>query len=181
MKNFTLFTKKNAKSLFIMAFLVSVCVFIEGCGSDGPIIPEVTIPNGSVNYFSEAIDFPASGGSKIVNFSSNVDWKIEVSKTQSNVTWCKISQTEGTAGSYGIAIIVDKNTGFDDRNVVLTLTAGNVVKSIIINQKQKNAITITTNRYEVSAEGGMIDMEIKANVDYKIEIAEDCKSWINQN
>lgn len=166
-------------TLQIVAVIIAV-ISLCGCSSDDPITPEVTISNGSTDYFTEAMDFPSYGGKKILNFTSNVKWTLRASETQNNSNWCTISQSEGDAGSYNIIITVGENAGYDDRNVVLVLTAGELKKNVIINQKQKNALTLTTSRFEVGAEGGMIDVEIKANVDYKIEIPAECQNWITQ-
>lgn len=170
--------KVKSISLIICAILISM--FFIGCDSDEPIVPEVTVSSGTVDYFSEAMDFPSTGGAKILNFTSNVDWKISASSTQGGETWCRVSQSEGTAGTYGIAIIVDENNGYDDRNIVLVLEAGNITKSLVVNQKQKNSITLTTNRFEIDSKGGTINVEVKSNVDYKIDIPEECQDWITQ-
>lgn len=165
-------------------FILSVFAFLSGillsaCSSD-PVTPEVTVPENMVNYFAEAMDFPSSGGSKILNFKTNVKWTIKVSDTQGSSPWCTVSQTEGDGGTFSLAVTVKENTSFEDRNVVLVLTAGNIVKNVIVNQKQKNAITLTTDRFEVGVEGGNIDVEVKSNVDYSFEIAKDCQDWIKQ-
>ena len=48
----------------------------------------------------------------------------------------------------------------------------------MVAQKQKNALLISSERREVKQEGGTIDVEVEANVEYKAVIADDCQSWI---
>ncbi len=149
--------------------------------TEDTVTPEVSVAEGTVDYFTEAMDFPSTGGTKTLNFTSNVKWSIAISETQNSVNWCTVSQSEGSAGTYNISVTVGENAGYDDRNVVLVLSAGELKKNIIVNQKQKNAITLTTNRFEIGNEGGTIDIEVKANVDYSVEIPESYKGWISQS
>lgn len=167
------------KSFIIITFAAFVGISFVGCSSE-PITPEVTVSEGTVNYFSESMDFPSNGGSKILNFTSNVKWSLKVSETQNASSWCTVSQSEGSAGTYNIYVTVAENASYDDRNVVLVLTAGELTKNVIVNQKQKNALTLTTDRFEVGQEGGSIDVEIESNINYDVEIPEEYKNWISQ-
>lgn len=169
------------KQIFPIIFVWIANMIFFSCSSDDPVTPEITIPESSMSYFTEAIEFPSSGGSKILSFTTNVEWTLTVSATQSGSGWCTVSQTQGEAGSYSLAVIVEENSGYDDRNTVLVLQAGNITKNVIINQKQKNSITLTTNRFEVDAEGGTINVEVKSNIDYTVEIPKQYQSWISKS
>lgn len=168
------------RQIILIVFVVITNAIFFACSSDAPVTPEITIPESSMNYFTEAIEFPSSGGSKILSFTTNVDWTLSISNTQNGSNWCAVSQNKGEAGSYSLAVIVEENLGYDDRNTVLVLQAGNITKNVIINQKQKNSITLTTDRFEVDAEGGTIDIEVKSNMDYTVEIPEKYQSWISK-
>jgi hypothetical protein len=52
--------------------------------------------------------------------------------------------------------------------------------NLVVTQKQKDALTITTAKYEVGTEGGTINVEVKANIDFQIEIPAECSNWIHQ-
>ena len=43
----------------------------------------------------------------------------------------------------------------------------------MVAQKQKNALLISSERREVKQEGGTIDVEVEANVEYKAIIADE--------
>ena len=73
-----------------------------------------------------------------------------------------------------------RNEGVDDRNVVLNLTAGDLTRSIVVTQKQKDAITLTTAKFEVDKNGGEIQVEVKANVSYEVIIPEQYLRWIHK-
>lgn len=64
--------------------------------------------------------------------------------------------------------------------MVLNLAAGDLTKSIVVTQKQKDAITLTTAKFEVDKNGGEIQVEVKANVTYEVVIPEQYQSWIRE-
>lgn len=174
-------TTMNSKHLKLFELFVLLITSLSciTCGNE-PVVPEVKVEEGKTDYFSESMDFPSTGGIKILHFTSNVKWNLKVSETQGSSSWCTVSQGEGEAGSFGVAVMVEENTGDNDRNVVLVFEAGTIHRSVIVNQKQKNSITITTNRFEVDNTGGIIDVEVKSNVNYDVEIPELYRNWISQ-
>ena len=162
----------------LIAFIIS-CVNFSNCSSDS-IVPEITVEMGNENYFTKNMDFDSSVGEKTFSFNSNADWTIDVAATRNGTTWCTVTPNSGKAGANTVKIKVQENTNNDDRNVVFTLTAGqSLSKKIIINQKQKDALTLTTNKFEIDPKGGIINVEVKSNVDYQIVIPEYCKDWIS--
>ncbi len=60
------------------------------------------------------------------------------------------------------------------------MAAGDLTKSIVVTQKQKDAITLTTAKFEVDKNGGEIQVEVKANVTYEVVIPEQYQSWIRE-
>lgn len=172
---------KALKLTKIVLMFVFVFISFTACSSD-PILPEITVGIGNENYFNKNMDFDSSAGEKTFSFNSNVDWTIDVSTTRNGTSWCTVSPNAGKAGANTIKIKVLENNGYDDRNVVLTLTAGSTLtKTISVAQKQKNALLLTTNKFEVEPQGGKINVEVKANVDYEVIISESCQSWISLN
>jgi hypothetical protein len=166
------------KSISCLILLMALS-WLVSC-SDDSITPEINVETSAENFFEKSMDFSSDGGQKVLNFTTNVNWTLTVSQTQGGSTWCSVSQESGSAGTYSVPIIVTKNDGYDDRNVVIILKAGDLERNVIVNQKQKDAITLTTDRFEVSNSGGNIEIEVKSNIDYTIEIPEQYKSWISQ-
>ena len=95
-------------------------------------------------------------------------------------SWCTVFPNKGKAGENQVLVKVIRNEGVDDRNVVLNLAAGDLTKSIVVTQKQKDAITLTTAKFEVDKNGGEIQVEVKANVTYEVVIPEQYQSWIRE-
>lgn len=86
----------------------------------------------------------------------------------------------GTAGDASVTISIQENADYDSRSVKLTLVAGGIEKSFTVSQKQKDALTLTASRFEVGKEGGTVQVEVKANITFEVEIPEVDRSWISQ-
>ena len=72
---------------------------------------------------------------------------------------------------------VDANEGYDSREARILVQAGGMQESIRIAQLQKDAIIVGTDRYEVSYEGGVVDVALSSNVKYEVSVA-DGVDWI---
>lgn len=167
--------------LWTTALLVALCTGFYSCSSDdldkkeSVITPEIAIETGT------NINFTSSAGEQTLSFSTNTDWSIAIANTANGESWCSVTSISGKAGSNNIKIKVTENTGYDDRNVSLTIQVGSVTKTIIVTQKQKDALTLTTDKFEVGKTGGTINVEVKSNIQYEVVIPETSKSWIKQS
>ncbi len=155
-----------------------VLTFVSGC-SDKEEPARITISESSVEYFHDRMDFSAEGGSKTVSFTTNKNWEVKISDSGMNVDWCTVTPSTGASGEITITIAVKENTSYGERNVVLTLTAGDVTEKLRVSQKQNDAILLSSSLYEIPMEGGEIDLEVRSNVNYSVEIPEQFRSWIH--
>lgn len=171
----------------MLAMMVYVLASCSDGGSEDPVNPtpkpeevktEITIDSGII---SNGLSFGVAGSEQSISFSVNADWTLSVASTSSGATWCKASATSGSKGTANVKFTVDENTGYDDRSVSVTIKAGSVSKTFTITQKGADALLVTTNKYEVAQEGGQIEIEVKANIDYQMEISEDAKGWITES
>jgi len=174
------------KVWFMLAMMVCILASCSDGGSENPIEPtpkpeevktEITIDSGII---SNGLSFGVTGSEQSISFSVNADWTLSVASTSSGATWCKASATSGSKGTANVKFTIDENTGYDDRSVSVTIKAGSVSKTFTITQKGADALLVTTSKYEVAQEGGQIEIEVKANIDYQMEISEDAKSWITE-
>lgn len=183
--------KVNSKSSIYVHLLFSIvvlCLLItfSSCSEDNapaeivpnPDTPTEIIPNpDSEIYFNKGLDFISDSGEAILSFTTNKDWLIDVSSQSSDDgSWCTVFPNNGKSGEIQVTVKVAENEGFDDRNVILNLIAGDSIKNIIVTQKQKNALLLTKNEYMVSAEGETISIEVKSNVNF--EVKEPNVNWI---
>ncbi len=170
------------KIRLLTAILLDImCAGFISCGDDElkeepqePIKDELTLSNSS-------FAFEAIGGEQTLSLSTNRDWTITVANTANSENWCTVTPLNGKAGENSIQIRVAENKGYDDRNVSLTIVAGSARSTVVVNQKQNDALTLTTNKFEVGKNGGKINVEVKANIQYEVIIPETSKSWISQS
>ena len=159
----------------------SLCLLAVLCAcSDEETPTEVLINENSEVYFESSMEFPSEGGVNEISFTTNKEWSITPSQAGGDVSWCSISLSNGTAGTYTVKITAMENMGYDDRNVTLILTVADVTKKVVVTQKQKDALTLTASKYNVDVTGGNINVEVKSNVNYQVEIPEPYQEWIHQ-
>lgn len=164
---------------FLLVCLYFLCTF-SSC-SDDEATAEIIPSADSEIFFKESLDFSSGGEEKTIKFTTNKDWSIEVSQSGGDVSWCSVSPTRGKAGENIVRVKTSPNTGYDDRNVILTITAKKLTKKVVITQKQKDALTVTTTKYEVGKNGGTIQVEVKANMNYEVLIPKEYQSWIHKS
>lgn len=171
----------------MLAMLTCILAGCSGGGNDEPINPtpkpeevkaEITFDSSIV---SNGLSFGVASGEQIVSFSANTNWTLSVASTTSGATWCKASATSGSKGNATVKFTIDENTSYDDRSVSVTIKAGTASKTFTITQKGADALLVTTNKYEVAQEGGKIEVEVKANINYELAISETAKDWITES
>ena len=156
------------KIYFTFLCTLLTCMSWVGCSDgDTPVEPSISITGETSQTIGTA------GGKITVTFTSAKEWT-----AKSDQSWCRVSLASGQAGTVTLGITVSENTSEDDRVAKVTLLSETVSKVITITQKQKDGLTVTSNKVEVSAEGGDIAIEVKANVKYEYEIDEASQSWI---
>ena len=140
-------------------------------GGNNPSAPSITL-NQSIVTFDDA------AGEEQVSFSATADWIAELVNDRAD-SWLTISPKSGAAGNASIAIKATENDTPDDRSATIRLKAGSAMKTISVTQKQKDALTVTSSKFEVEAEGGEVKIEVKANIDFEYVIDESAQEWIS--
>lgn len=170
----------------MLVMMIGILASCSDGGDDELITPtpkpeeiktEIIIDSGII---SNGLSFGATEGEQSISFSVNADWTLSIASTTSGTTWCKASATNGNKGTINVKFTVSENTDYEDRSVSVTIKAGTVSKTFTITQKGADALLVTTTKYEVAQEGGQIEIEVKANISYQMEISEDAKSWITE-
>lgn len=168
-------------------FTTLLCLSACSSGSDNPIEPtpkpeivksEITIDS---SLISNGLSFTNAGGDQSISFTTNENWTLNIANTTSGATWCTASTSSGTKGSVSVKFTVTENTDYENRSVSVTIKAGTASKTFTITQKSADALLVTTDKYEVGQKGGTIEIEVKANIDYQMEISEAAKDWITES
>lgn len=151
-------------------FVSLLVISLTACSGESE--PKVE-PSVSISGQSSAT-IGSIGGSTTITFSSAKDWT-----ASSSQSWCKISPSSGKGGNATITITVDENTSYDERNASVTISSETISKNITVTQKQKDALTLTSNKVEVKAEGSKIEIEVKSNIAFETQIETKAQEWIS--
>lgn len=142
-----------------------------GGGQTPPKQPQITLN-------ASAVDFSTEGGSREVTFNSSEAWTAQVVNNRAD-DWCFIEPASGAAGNASIVITTTENDTPDDRTASVIIKAGTASKTVKVSQKQKDALTVTSSKFEVAADGGEVVVEVKANIDFEYVVDDAAKEWIS--
>lgn len=147
------------KALFVLLSVVLVaCREEEKVNlSDEPEAPEaeITLAEGTDKH--PLLD--ASGGTVTLHFTSTADWKATVGNVRAS-SWITVSPTSGKAGEASVTISVAANDGTDERTASVFLDCGDSRETIVVSQKQKDALIVSRQSYELSAGESLIEVEV---------------------
>lgn len=162
---------------YINTCLVLCCLLVLAACTDKEDKKEITPPEDTTLTLESpsSITLDAGNLEASISFRSSTSWTATV---PSVATWCHLSDTYGEAGAISLWVVVEPNEGYDDRNAKITVKAGDKSFDVFVVQKQKNAITATSDRFEVGEEGKVIAVEIKSNVSYAYEVSPEASLWI---
>ena len=169
------------KSLYLFSVLLIVGLSLL-CGCNDERVPEPEPePKPEPDVVSEInpeLIF-ASTSPQTITFTTNKAWSASLSSPSGSISWCKISPLSGDAGTANIVVNATENSSYEDRIAILTIKTGNTTKSVTITQKQKDAILLSKNNYEIPEGGGTFEVEANTNVELVVSIASDVE-WIRE-
>lgn len=178
---------KTIRILVFTFYAILLCLSSCGGGGDEPLepTPKPEVSKSEIvmdlNIIANGLTFSSDNGDHSISFTCSEDWTLSVSNTASWTPWCVPSVTSGTKGTANVKFSVTENTSYESRSVIITIKSGTASKTFTILQKGSNTILVTSNKYEVSQEGGIINIEVKANIDYNMEISEKDQGWIKES
>ncbi len=149
----------------------------EGLKPNPGEIPTITIDS---NLVTNGLIFATGESEKCVSFTTNVDWTLSIASTLDGSTWCTASVKKGYKGESLVKFTATENIDYNDRSVAVTIKAGTASQTFTITQKCKEAILVTADKFEIGQAGGSINVEVKSNIDYQMEISGTAKKWITQ-
>ena len=168
------------KKTSILFILLPLCIFFTACSKENDNAPKQS--ENIIDFEQGNMNFTERAGEQTFSFTTNTAWVVSVASTRNGgAPWCTVAPTSGNAGSHTIKVTTTPNETYDDRSVTVTLKAGTEVKSFVVSQKQKDAILLTNDKFEVDQEGGTVTVEVKSNVSYTATIGEECKDWIKES
>ena len=168
--------------LYLMVCLSVLAWTMQACSDDNksetpptPEEPTITFPTGS----DTQPVFTTEGGTSTLTFTATESWTASVGEADTRaIDWLSVSPTSGQAGTATLTITTEPNDTYDERNAAITLTSGGTRKTLTVTQKQRDALTVTSNKVEVEAAGETFTIEVQANVSVTYEIEESAKAWL---
>lgn len=119
---------------------------------------------------------PQQGDEIRVLFAASSDWSVSPANDRAN-SWITVNPDSGYAGENEIVITVAANQSYEERNATIVLKCGTASENIVVTQKQKDALTVTTSKFDVGGKGGEINVEVNANISFDISIN---SGWIRR-
>ncbi|MCT4599497.1 MAG: BACON domain-containing protein [Marinifilaceae bacterium] len=159
--------------LFLLIVVVFGCTYVY----EEPV--EFNISDDSVEIFDKGAVFDAQSNTIKVHFATNRDWFVTINDVK-NANWCKITPMNGGKGSNSISITADKNNSGKVREMTFTISTKNIKKSLRITQQCSNFITVEVSKFDVPLVGGKVQVDVKTNLDYDIDIPSEYEGWIKQ-
>ncbi len=163
------------KQISDILWYVVICLLFSCCKSDetdAPLEPAITLETAPELIFDQGVK------ESMIRFTANAAWTATVPDAVRD--WCQLSQASGEAGTVNLLVVLSENETPDDRNAKITICCGTALVTVLVVQKQKDALTVTTNRLEVEQAGGIVAIEVKSNVAYNWEMAMGMDSWVTR-
>ena len=119
-----------------------------------------------------AVSFETAGGSNTVSVTCNDSWTVT-----SDADWITISPDKGD-GNGSIKITAPENKSLESRQATVTVSAGDVKRSVQVAQLGKTAaLNVSPIVKELDHNGGTFDLTVTANIPWSLSIPADAK-WI---
>jgi len=165
--------RKTLFSVLMLAAVAFACTKPEQQGNENT--PGGGTADAKIELTSGAsVSVPVEGDIVTINFKATADWT-----AASDAEWLTLTTKSGKAGDAcsvkGSAV---KNETNDVRTAKVTITAGKATAEVTVTQDQTNALNIKVLDYEVGAEGGTVEVQVEANVEYEVTIPE-AVDWVH--
>ena len=136
--------------------------------------PSAAISGGETDV---SLVFPADAGFASLTFQSNQDWTVSFVNDRAKA-WCSIPFDSGRKGTFSLTVSVAANEDYDERSASLVLSCGDLRRTIVVTQKQRDALLLSPGRVELPQAGGGFTIEVTANVDYTVTLPSQY-SWLH--
>lgn len=120
--------------------------------------------------------FNSDSGSASLDLNASGSWTAEF--VNGRAYWCTLSQLEGKRGVVTLTFTVQSNGEYDERSASVLFTCGKLQRTIVVTQKQRDALLLSGDRVEMSADGGSFTIDVQSNIDFSHRIEEDGSGWI---
>ena len=101
------------------------------------IIPEVSVPNGYVNYFIEDLSLDSDSCEVKIAFQINTKWTMDIVYLDEATSWCYVEPNSGNAGLHKVVLRIDSNDSDTTRSakIQLKVTAEKIAEIVVKQDK----------------------------------------------
>jgi hypothetical protein len=119
----------------------------------------------------------AEGDTIQIEIQSNADYEMQLPA----VNWIEEVQSRSVS-THTRYILIRPNDTYEERSAEICFVnkSTDETEKVTVVQKQKDGLLVTSDKVEVSNEGGDISIEVQSNIDYVYEIEEAAQSWITK-
>lgn len=114
------------------------------------------------------------GGVFSIHFTATASWTASVGNSRAD-SWISVSPASGEAGEGSVTVTVASNESTDERSASVFLVCGEEQETVVVTQKQKDALILSQQVYELPESESTIELEVHSNVSYEISVSVD---WI---
>lgn len=145
--------------------------------TDGDLVQTVTVRQSQTNGLfitMPTYDLSNEAHTLSVEVKSNVQFEVTP-----QVDWIKTVETKALTPT-SVVLSIDANESYDNRTgtVIVKQTNGDLSSTITINQHQTDGLFVTPTEFSVNNQEQTIELEVKKNVNYKVVIPDDAKTWV---
>ena len=164
-------------------YAIAVAMTVVSC-----VYPDSSLPGAEkadiLNIATGDVTLPSGEGTTTVKIVSTASWtaRLVYAASANKDEWCSMDVSAGAGNeTVGDEIVVTykANPNYENRSATLYVASSNYNKSITITQKQLDVINVTTDQFNVPAEGDIVKIEIKSNVKYDTVFDSAC-GWIKK-
>ena len=99
------------------------------------IIPEVSVPNGYVNYFIEDLSLDSDSCEVKIAFQINTKWTMDIVYLDGATSWSYVEPNSGNAGLHKVVLRIDSNDSDTTRSAKIQLkVAAEKIAEIVVKQ-----------------------------------------------
>ena len=156
----------------------SAVISITKDGATKPVV-EYTIEqaqNDGIVFEGDTLLAPAKGGSVALDYQANVDCEVIIPDDAKE--WISIApQTRGLE-KYSVTLVIASNDSFDERTTAIKVEGETVSRDIEVKQMGiERVLSLSPSKLDLPLEATNITIDIDANIDYEVVIADDC-DWV---
>ena len=165
----------------ILGVLSACLLLLTGCGPELDFkLDSFQSPSAQVSGTPEApsLLFPTEGGNATVVFHVNGNWSAAFVNDRAK-DWCLLSATEGKSGTVTITVTAKQNLTADERSASIVFTTNELNRTLVVTQKQKDALILQKSLWEIPSSGGTFELTFMTNLNCQLSLPADAASWIS--